>query len=407
MLADRSRREGQTEAPARSAPPSPAPADPLHAGILALQAGVGNRAVARSAAGASEQVLARKAKEYGLRNKVMRSPFAKAAMAFWHDPANKDKPLKAYADELMAKANASLKTLGSFECRYSINGTGSDSGSFSRVTWNVTINPAKFSDRHGITKVGELTADEAAEVADTIYHEVRHSEQYFRIARMQAGRSTKATPAEIAAEIKTNLSIPPDVATAAAGKPIKDDKTHHAELAEVKDWESITVGIHATYKGVINTWMGEAEEALDLTTGLDATKVDAAKAGIAAHIAAWGGANRKTFAADHLKDTLATKQRSTMDKLVIKNLTAIKSALAGVEKAWKHVTDGWAAADPDERIALVRSMRPSLSKLYNAIYAAYRDHIHETDAWATGGAVGKEFRAEAKKAAKKKPVKVP
>jgi hypothetical protein len=153
--------------------------------------------------------------------------------------------------------------------------------------------------------------------------------------------------------------------------------------------------------------MGEADEALGFTSGVDATTVGAAKAGIAAHVTAWGGANRKTFVVDHLKDTKAIKHRSTMDKLVIKNLTAIQSALAGVDKAFKHVTDGWAAADPDERIALVRSMRPSLRKLYDATYAAYRDHIHEADAWATGAAVGKEFRAEAKKAKKKPPVKVP
>jgi hypothetical protein len=89
VLADRSRREGQPASPARAAPAGNAAADPLHAGVLALQAGAGNRAVARSAAGASEQILARKTKEYGLRNKVMRSPFAKAAMAFWHDPANR------------------------------------------------------------------------------------------------------------------------------------------------------------------------------------------------------------------------------------------------------------------------------------------------------------------------------
>ena len=29
---------------------------------------------------------------------------------------------------------------------------------------------------------------------------------------------------------------------------------------------------------------------------------------------------------------------------------------------------------------------------HGALYSAYRDHLHEKDAWETGAAVGKEFR---------------
>lgn len=164
--------------------------------MRALQTAVGNQAVARiagtpAAAAAAGRRAQRKrvlARTTGLRTATNVTAFANVAEAYWHDPANKNKPLQDYAEHLMTTVNGMLKALGSVECRHSYDATGSDSGAFSRTTWNIKINPGKFSHRAGVTEVGRLTLDEARDVADTIFHESRHSEQYFRIARVQAGR---------------------------------------------------------------------------------------------------------------------------------------------------------------------------------------------------------------------------
>ena len=252
--------------------------------LLALQRSAGNRAVlARlgSAPAGFKYVI-----NTGLRRKSRTDAYAKRARDYWADPANKDKPLKAYADVLIDDANAELKKMGSFEVKRAFNTTGSASGTFSRVTWTITINTTKFSNRAGITKVGQLTLDEAAEIADTIYHEVRHSEQYFRIARIRAAESKK-TKADIAKDLEKDMSIPTDVAQAAAAVPMKKGLDVAYQIAEAKDWESITIGLHAEYKGIINTWGDEADAARDAALAVTAGNLAATKATIGGHVDAW------------------------------------------------------------------------------------------------------------------------
>ncbi len=38
----------------------------------------------------------------------------------------------------------------------------------------------------------QLTRDEAADIVDTIFHEARHAEQWYRMAQMRAGRGRTA-----------------------------------------------------------------------------------------------------------------------------------------------------------------------------------------------------------------------
>ena len=348
--------------------------------LLALQQSAGNRAV-----------LARVKINTGLRRKDRTDAFSKEARDWWADPANKDKTLKAFSDFLIGKANAVLKAMGSYEVKPNYVATGSDSGSFSRVTWSMDINTSKFSSRAGVAKVSDLTLDEAAEIADTVWHEIRHSEQYFRIARVRAAESKK-TGADIAKEIEKDMSIPPAVAQAAAAKPMKAAKDNAYLRGEAKDWESITIGLHASYKGIINTWMGEAREARDAAGAVDATNLAATKGTLAGHINGWKGDQRGKFLDSHLKTVEAVKSKSRMDKLVIKNLKAIKAALTKVETAWKAVNDNWATDDAAARLRRLSAMWTPLADLRTATYAAYRDHLHEKDAWETGAAVGAEFR---------------
>lgn len=274
---------------------------------------------------------------------------------------------------------------------------GIESGSFFRVTWSIKINPAQFSSRSGISKVGELTVDEAAEVADTLYHEARHSEQYFRIARMLAGQSKETSVPKIAAEIVDKLSIPATVATAAAGVPLNESKANAGLIAEARDWQSITIGIHEEYKGNINDWIAEARAALKLAKDATTANLATTKTGLDTQITAWQGADRGKFVDAHIATVEAIKNKGKMDKLVLKHLKAIQKLLSATDAAWKKVTDGWAADTDTVKLKNIAKARAPLSGLSAEVYAAYRDHLHEKDAWETGARVGAAFRKKANK----------
>jgi predicted transglutaminase-like cysteine proteinase len=374
---------GEKEAVATTTRPAATVAVPANGPpeLLALQRRAGNQAV-----------LARLKINTGLRRKDRTDAFTKEAHDYWANPANKDKTLKDFSDFLIGKANAVLKAMGSYEVKPNYITTGNASGTFSRVTWAMDINTAKFSNRARVSKVSDLTLDEAAEIADTIYHEIRHSEQYFRIARVRAAESKK-TGADIAKEIASDMSIPPAVAQAAAAVPMKAAKDNAYLRGEAKDWESITIGLHAEYKGIINTWIDEAWAARDAANAVDATNLNATKATISGHVSGWQTSNsRGKFVDSHLTKVEALATKGKMDKLVIKHLKAIKAALAKVNTAWKDVTDNWGTDDAAAKLRRLTAMRAPLRELGNAVYAAYRDHLHEKDAWETGAAVGKEFR---------------
>jgi hypothetical protein len=378
----------------RTAGPALTPALLRPADALALQQRAGNRAVLRTLSGGRVRRLQRQ--ETGLKESAATKTFATAGLAFWKDAANKDKPLSDYATHLMAKANAALKALGSFEVKSDFSGTGAASAGFDRGGWSIAINTGLFSSRSAITKVGQLTLDEAAEIADTIWHEMRHSEQYFRIARMRAAlSSTKKTAAEIAKELKDGMSIPADVALAAAGAPLKAVKGNEKLLAEAKDWESITLGFHSTYKENITAWVLENRSALDVANGVTDKNLATTRGGLAAFVTSWtNDADRGKFVASHTTATEAIATKSPLDKLVLKHLKEIKPALAKVQAAWKDVEDNWAKDTDAQKLARLRAMQSPLNDFDTALYAAYRDHLHEKDAWETGVAVGKEFRKQ-------------
>jgi hypothetical protein len=378
------------KAPAARKPNASQPAD-----ALLLQRRAGNRAVLRTLGRANVRRLQRQAT--GLKDATATKTFASDGLAFWKDPANKDKPLTDYSALLMAKANAALKALGSYEVKSDPSGTGAASAAFDRVAWNIEINTSKFSKRPGITKVGQLTLDEAAEIADTIWHEMRHSEQYFRIARMRAGTSTKATTAEIAKELKDGIDIPADVALAAAGAPLKAAKGNEKLIAEAKQWESITLGFHSDYKQNITQWVLDNRAAMDLASAVTDKNLGATHGGLAASAGTWAGdPNHGKFIDAHITATEAIKDKSPLDELVLKHLKAIKPLFAKVQTAWKAVEDNWAKDTDAQKLTRLQAMKGVLDDLDTVLYAAYRDHLHEKDAWETGVGAGAEFRKQGK-----------
>jgi hypothetical protein len=210
---------------------------------------------------------------------------------------------------------------------------------------------------------------------------------------MRAALSTKKAAADVAKELKDGMEIPADVALAAAGAPLAAAKGNEKLLAEAKDWESITLGFHSTYKNNITAWVLENRSAMDLADAVTDKNLATSRGGLSAFVTSWtSDANRGKFLESHVTATEAIATKSPLDELVLKHLKAIKPALAKVQTAWKDVADNWAKDTDAQKLTRVRAMRTPLSDLDKVLYAAYRDHLHEKDAWEAGVAVGTEFR---------------
>ncbi|MGK0274269.1 MAG: hypothetical protein ACI9N0_000643 [Ilumatobacter sp.] len=88
---------------------------------------------------------------------------------------------------------------------------GKDAGDaeFDFTTWSLTV---------GSNGLGaDMSDDLIGSVADNVYHESRHAEQWFRVARVKAGESPAPTSDSLAA----TLYIPANIAKAAHGRPLK------------------------------------------------------------------------------------------------------------------------------------------------------------------------------------------
>jgi hypothetical protein len=93
-------------------------------------------------------------------------------------------------------------------------GTQALGGGFNFTTWELIINPRLFKDD-----------DQLHHLTISIYHEGRHAEQRFRVARLLAGRGRSAE------QIHQETSIPTDIAELACENPLQLD-TMEAVIAQ-------------------------------------------------------------------------------------------------------------------------------------------------------------------------------
>jgi len=350
--------------------------------ILQLQHAVGNQAVMRMlATNTHRPMLQRAPEDFGLKTKTNTSSFVTEAVGFWKKTENKDKTLDTYATFLLDKVNDMLTA----KCVSQFITSGGDSGSFSRVTWNIKINTSKFSTNTTTDTVGELTADEAAEVADTIYHEARHSQQYYTAAQIMAGEGSDA------AAIAVGVGIPQNIADLAFANPIKADKKNKAMIAAVKDWQKIGSGAHSTYKGLVNNFMDPTEDARKLAKKVTTANLATTKSSLDTTVTGWKSTELVSFKAEVDRIEKMT-DKSKGDKLVLSHAKKIVKLLEAVITLWEKTKDHTAAS--------ILKWAGKAQVLEGAVYKAYRDHLHEKDAWAVGGAAGAGFRKLAKKKTK-------
>jgi hypothetical protein len=112
--------------------------------------------------------------------------------------------------------------------------TGTTWATFRFSKWTMNLNPAHFDPTH----FDFLTADEQNDVAVAVYHEARHAEQWFRMARERVGLG--ATQSDL-----TGLGYPAAIALAAQVDPIRQcDRSQY----EAEEWYQSVYGAGSAHR---------------------------------------------------------------------------------------------------------------------------------------------------------------
>ncbi len=400
----------------RPKPPPPAsPALTQHA-VLDLQRAVGNAATTALIQHATLHpgpaaapvlmrpiVVARDA-DFGLRSKAEISGYAGPAADFWR--ANPNLTLQDFGVHLMDEVNKDLKANGVpllpapvFMAR------GRNAGGFAQSSWTVQLDLARTAQGPLTTKIGTLAADRVAEVANVCFHEARHAEQAFTVARLVAGEGGKDAKT-IAAEV----GIPEWVAAAALGA--KGPMPSKAALADIRLWRAINqTGKHSDYW----TWNEDFRGfAANVVAGFPSPspsavdKVIAAREDFTKTLAEWQK-DTLPFLQKKIDALTKLKRPDASDNIVLRDIRQIKAAVAKVvqqdAKLAAEITRFRARrANPRKPITVSQAAEiqstfeldwlgleiavRQLSITADAVYEAYP---HEADAYATGRAVEKAF----------------
>ncbi|HEU5213244.1 MAG TPA: hypothetical protein VFU10_10785 [Gaiellaceae bacterium] len=369
--------------------------------MLALHRQAGNRALGR--------LLQRSPS--GLKDAKTTSGFTNDALSYWRDADNQSKGIGEFANFLATKANEALKALDVPAMKIVFDSGIPYPAAFYSDDWAMKINTTMWGKKQGARALKDLTVDEAAASVALIYHEARHAEQRFRVARILAADSKAKTPADVADEIARTLKLKNrGVAVAAAGKPLTDTSANAALRTEARDWQAITVGDHAAYRDVVNTWVLEAlnEYAAIGRLGAKPMEIGSAKGTIDPVITGWEtGGKRAKFIAAHIREVEAKKKKTAADAAVLTNLKAIQAAMTKVAREWSAIESKWGSTGMNKKLEKVRDFRDHVFALYTALQAAYEAQAHERDAFDTGNPVADQFKAAVTAAPAKKPDPVP
>lgn len=231
----------------------------------------------------------------------------------------------------------------------------------------MVLHPSGFTKRKDVRTMGELTPEEAASVAMTIYHEARHAEQRFRVARLFA-----AEHKELSFEMEEKA------AQAAHDAPLK--KASALELREARDWRTNVAGEDSTYREAVSWWTSEASKAAKLARDVKASDAGDVRDRLGRLLRGWS----KPGGAEETVRSSLSSAKARKATTVVKDIERITVAFDRADAAWKQLPEQVTPVD-------FKPLAEALLELSKAVYAAYTDQPVENDAWDTGLAVYDAF----------------
>jgi len=155
---------------------------------------------------------------HGLNVKSEGLAFGKASQTGVIDKWHELTPRKR-AEKLVELVNVHLKKAEVPPVIPALDEKSNNAGSFSFSIWQMQIGLEAL-------EIAQPTVEQARDLVDTIYHEARHAEQFFRIAQLRAmqlrKQNPKATDEAIKALIVKETKIQPDAVAAAVRKPLPE-----------------------------------------------------------------------------------------------------------------------------------------------------------------------------------------
>jgi hypothetical protein len=164
---------------------------------------------------------------------------------------------KQRAVELVRLVNTHLDKAGVPPVIPDPKDTGSNLGQFDFETWQMEIGVKALSK-------DQPTVEQARDVVDTIYHEARHAEQWFRIAQLRAMQlklqSPKISDATVKKRIVAETKILPDVVE----KAVKDPLAHGSMQALIaQGWYDSVYGVNSAHRERVLNEVAAADKARD------------------------------------------------------------------------------------------------------------------------------------------------
>jgi len=371
--------------------------------IATLQRTAGNRAVAAML----DRV--QRAPAFGLAAPQATTAFGKTAVSWWRNYPGTT--LSNFALIMVEEASRSLERIGVPAVEQD-DAASTSAAVFHSNSWTISVR-VEATGHAANTKVGELKPDELADFANTVFHEARHAEQRFLMARLAVGRSPGKDAKAIAAEV----SVKEEVAAAAirAGGGLSGaEKTKAEQLTEFFDK-------HIGYK----MWITRVQA---LGTELNALFPSPTASGVDAITTAWTAFAPKIDAlrkempwADTRIESLEKQTtRSTVDEQVLRDVRSMRKVLQTVsDKAgtvavvvaeWpKMKARQTITVDIAKRVQETFSLRwldfeAEARGVYLTAEAAYERYPEEADSRIVGDAVAGAALREARSAGP--PVKV-
>jgi hypothetical protein len=335
------------------------------------------------------------------------SGFAALALAYWR--GNPDTTLADLGIHLLEELNKQLAANGVPTLPRPKLDSLRSAGGFAQKSWTVQFNLASTAKQSLTAKIGGIPADRISEIAGIFYHECRHAEQAFLVARLVASEAKGSkTAKQIAAELE--LHEPAADAALKATGPLPGGKEG---LAKIKGWRAFEKGgEHYDYwdwneslqqfsKNVQKSIPDPAPE------GVEGIRAELTK--LAPTFADW----RRTtiaFADTKLSALKADRGRDATDSRVLRDLTKTRGILKQVMDAEAETLKQIGRLDARQRQARPLgveearlfqaqiaspwiTLQRALSELIVVTGEAYEAYPQEADAYAAQRAVMKDFTA--------------
>jgi hypothetical protein len=167
-------------------------------------------------------------------------------------------------ERLIAAINEQLNTEGVPLVSHTTASLGEGNASFAFGTWQMELDAASLEP----AQTENFSQEQMATMLQVMYHEGRHAEQWFRMARMRAGLG------EDAAALNSAMGIPDWVAALAVADPILECNT---ETNEAEGWNESVYGDGSQHRNdVLNDTQNRYDEYRALPEESDAWGVEPA-----------------------------------------------------------------------------------------------------------------------------------